>query len=337
VPWALYQSSGDVGVLRTQYDSMRRWIDFVIRAARPDRLWEWVVQLGDWLDPAAPPDKPWAARTDPHLVANAWFCRMLLRMEQTAELLGEAGDAVRYAEIGDAARSAFRNEYVTPNGRMMSDSETSYALAVHFDLLPDAQRGRAAARLVELVRASEHHITTGFAGTPIIADALCDAGAVATAYALLLQEEAPSWLYPVINGATTIWERWDSLRPDGSVNPGEMNSFNHYALGSVADWLHRSVAGLAPGEPGYRMIRVRPLPGPGLTMASARHDTPYGPAEVSWRLYDDQIELTVVVPPNATADVLIPGGDEPLEVGSGIHNWNAPFTLPDPSPKADRR
>jgi len=211
---------------------------------------------------------------------------------------------------------------VTPRGRLVSDSETAHALAIRFGLVPEgARRDRVEQRLVRLVRKAGHHITTGFAGTPVITDALCDAGAVDDAYALLLQEEPLSWLYPVTMGATTVWERWDGLRPDGTLHGGEMNSFNHYALGSVADWLHRSVAGLAPAEPGYRRIVVRPLPGPGLTSARARHDTPYGRAEVGWRIDADRFELDVVVPPNTEAEVWVPGSVEPVVVGSGTRTF----------------
>ena len=129
-------------------------------------------------------------------------------------------------------------------------------------------------------------------------------------------------------GATTIWERWDSLRPDGSVNPGQMTSFNHYALGAVADWLHRTVGGLAPAVPGYRHLDVRPHPGGGLTHARARHITPYGLAESAWRIEAGQIEVVVVVPPNATASITLPGGNAPpLEVGSGTHRWSYPYQV----------
>lgn len=143
-----------------------------------------------------------------------------------------------------------------------------------------------------------------------------------------MQRECPSWLYPVTTGATTIWERWDSLRPDGSVNPGQMTSFNHYALGAVADWLHRTVGGLAPATPGYRHLDVRPHPGGGLTHARAQHVTPYGLAECMWRIEGGQIEVVVVVPPNATASITLPGDDtKPIKVGSGRHHWTYSYSV----------
>jgi alpha-L-rhamnosidase len=177
------------------------------------------------------------------------------------------------------------------------------------------------------------HIGTGFLGTPFVTDALVNAGEVASAYELLLQRENPSWLYPVTMGATTVWERWDSMLPDGSINPGEMTSFNHYAYGAVADWLHRTVAGLAPGAPGYRTLRVAPRPGPGITSASATHETPYGTAAVSWTVDGTAFALDVTVPPGTTAEVVLPDGSAPVEVGSGRHSFTREVTVPSPVEK----
>jgi alpha-L-rhamnosidase len=212
---------------------------------------------------------------------------------------------------------------------MLSDATTAYALALQFDLLKEgAQRRHAGERLATLVRENGYRISTGFVGTPLLCDALCSVGAYEAAYRLLMQRKYPSWLYPVTMGATTIWERWDSLLPDGSVNPGEMTSFNHYALGAIADWLHRTVAGLAAGEPGYRRLDIQPHPGAGLTYARARHNSPYGMAESGWTLKDGQIEVVVVVPPGTTARVTLPGDNTvPIEVGSGTHRWSYPFLV----------
>jgi alpha-L-rhamnosidase len=174
------------------------------------------------------------------------------------------------------------------------------------------------------VRTSGFRISTGFLGTPLIADALADAGHAEVAYRLLLQTGCPSWLYAVTMGATTVWERWDSMLADGSINPGQMTSFNHYALGAVADWLHRTVAGLAPGAPGYRRLVVRPEPARSLTSASARLHTPYGEAVVDWERADGLLALRVVVPVGATAVVHVPGEPEPAEVGHGAHAWRVP-------------
>lgn len=323
VPWTLYERTGDLGLLRDQYDSMSQWADWVLRMADEQRHWHNPFQFGDWLDPAAPPDDPAAGRTDPHLAGNAWLCRTLRILADTAALLGEGDDAIRYRAEERAARMAFASHYVDDDGALSSDSQTAHALVLAFDLLEgdDPRREVVGRRLVELVRAEGNRIGTGFAGTPILCDALCAAGAVEVAYDLLFQTEPPSWLYPVLHGATTIWERWDGIRPDGTRNPGEMNSFNHYALGAVADWLHRRVAGLAPAEPGYRRLLVHPLPDRRLEHATARHDTPYGTAEAGWRRSPGGVEVHALVPPSCSATVVLPDGSDPLVVGPGRHRW----------------
>jgi alpha-L-rhamnosidase len=286
------------------------------------------MQLGDWLDPAAPPDKPGQAKVDSDIVASAYYARSLRQVAEAAHLLGLETDAAHYGTLAERSRRAFVDEYVTPAGRMMSDAPTAYALALEFDLVTDPTvRAALADRLAALVREGGYRIGTGFVGTPLVADALTRGGHLDAAERLLTQTECPSWLYPVTQGATTVWERWDSLLPDGSVNPGEMTSFNHYALGAVADWLHRTVAGLAPAAPGYRRLRIAPQPLESLTSASARHLTPYGEASVSWRRDGDEIVVTAVVPANTRAEVAIPGA--PDEVGSGDHEWR--FRAPEAS------
>jgi len=329
VPWVLYQRFSDVGVLATQFDSMCAWVDHIATLAGEGRLWDKGFQFGDWLDPSAPPDKPGAARTDPHVVATVYFAHSAELLGQVANILGRADDEAHYLQLAAQVRDAFEAEYVTPAGRVLSDSETAYALVLQFGLLRDAeQRRHAGKRLAALVRESGYRISTGFVGTPLICDALCSVGEYDAAFHLLTQRECPSWLYPVTMGATTIWERWDSLRPDGSVNPGQMTSFNHYAFGAVADWLHRTIGGLAPAAPGYRHLDVRPCPGGGLTRARARHITPYGAAECAWTIEAGQIEVVVVVPPNTTASVTLPGSKVmPIEVGSGTHRWSYPYHI----------
>lgn len=324
VPWVLYQRFGDAGILAAQFESMRAWVDHIASRAGERLLWDRGFQFGDWLDPAAPPDKPGAARTNPHLIATAYFARSTELVGRAAGVLGRSEDEERYRTLASRIRDAFAAEYVSPNGRLVSDSTTAYALALQFGLLPRAeQRQHAAERLTALVRDSGYRVSTGFVGTPLICDALCSVGEYDAAFQLLTQRECPSWLYPVTMGATTIWERWDSMRPDGSVNPGEMTSFNHYALGAIADWLHRTVGGLAPAEPGYRRLEIRPRPGGGLTHARARHRTPYGLAEAAWTIDGERIEVIVVVPPNTAARVTLPSSDaEPIEVGAGTHRWS---------------
>jgi len=324
VPWVLYQRFGDTGILAQQFPSMRAWVDLLAEVAGPSRLWGTGFQFGDWLDPAAPPDRPGDARTDHAVVATAYFAHSAELVGRAAGVLGRAEDEAYYLRLASEVRAAFNGEYVTRNGRVISDSTTAYGMALEFALLPDqAQRWRAGERLAELVRAGRYRISTGFVGTPLVCDALCNAGREDAAFRLLMQRECPSWLYPVTMGATTIWERWDSLLPDGTVNPGEMTSFNHYALGAVGDWLHRVVGGLAPAEPGYRRLELRPRPGGGITSARARHETPYGIAECAWSIADGRMELQAIVPPNTSALVTLPGReDAPESVGSGTHRWS---------------
>lgn len=328
VPWVLYQRTGDRGLLEHQLPSMRAWVDKVADLAGADRLWTGGYQYGDWLDPTAPPEEPAKAMTDPEIVATAHLARSAEALSQAAGVVGRHTEAAEYAALAEEVRAAFARAYVTSTGRVVSDTQTAYALALEWALLPEpAQREAAGRRLADLVRIGGYRIGTGFVGTPMICDALAGAGHVDVAYRLLLQTESPSWLYPVTMGATTIWERWDSMRPDGTVNPGEMTSFNHYALGGVADWLHRTVAGLAPAHPGYRRITVAPaIRGP-LSAASARHLTPYGEAHVAWRREGGRITLEVRVPVGATAEVHVPGELAPETVAHGIHRWD----LPDPS------
>ncbi|HEY8718009.1 family 78 glycoside hydrolase catalytic domain, partial [Pengzhenrongella sp.] len=325
VPWTLYQRTGDLEVLERQLPSMRAWVDRIATLAGPDRLWIGGFQYGDWLDPTAPPEDPFGAKVDPDVVATAHLARSSWILAESARLLGHDDEAEKYRILNQEVRAAFAHAFVTPAGRVLSDAQTVYALAIAWDLLPhEHQRQAAGRRLADLVRAAGFRIATGFVGTPLVCDALTATGQLDVAYRLLLQTQCPSWLYPVTMGATTIWERWDSMRPDGSINPGEMTSFNHYALGAVADWLHRTVAGLAPAAPGYRALVVRPQPTAELTRAAARHLSPYGEASVAWERADGRLHLTVHVPVGATAEVYVPGSPAPERVGHGEHRWDVP-------------
>ncbi len=230
VPWVLYQRTGDRGILARQLPSMCRWVDKVAELAGPDLLWSGGFQFGDWLDPTAPPDHPGKAKADPDVIATAYLARSAQIVATAARVLHRLDVADQYAALARAVRTSFAHAYVTPGGRVLSDAQTVYALAIMWDLLPsEEQRDEAGRRLADLVRESGYRISTGFVGTPLVADALTTTGHADVAYRLLLQTECPSWLYPVTMGATTIWERWDSMLPDGSINPGEMTSFNHYA------------------------------------------------------------------------------------------------------------
>ncbi|WP_258229395.1 family 78 glycoside hydrolase catalytic domain, partial [Arthrobacter sp. HMWF013] len=333
VPWVLFERFGDTGLLRRQFGSMRDWADALLKVRDGAGLWQGQMQLGDWLDPAAPPDKPGAARTHGDIVASAYLFKSLDLVAQAAEVLGHGSDQAKYSALAEETRLAFLAEYVTPAGRMVSDAQTAYSLALMFGISTDpAQRQALGDRLADLARLGGYRIATGFVGTPLIADALTVTGHLAAAERLLTQTECPSWLYPVTQGATTIWERWDSILEDGSVNPGEMTSFNHYALGAIADWMHRTVAGLAPAAPGYRKISIAPRPLDSLEHASTSHETPYGLARVAWKRVGDRILLEATVPPGTAAAVSLPDGSAAFEVGSGEHAWDVAAAGPDAGP-----
>ncbi|GEK87423.1 alpha-L-rhamnosidase [Microbacterium aerolatum] len=321
VPSVLEERYADEGVLVDSIASMRAWVDKEIEAAGGVGLWETTLQFGDWLDPSAPPDMAGASKVAPGIVATSYLCRSLDLLAVAAERGGHSGGAQRASAQAAQVREAFRSAYLTADGRMLSDAPTAYALALQFDLITDDDVRRAlASRLAHVVKRDAFHISTGFIGTPLVLDALTDHGYDREASALLLQTRAPSWLYPVTMGATTIWERWDSMLPDGSINPGEMTSFNHYALGAVVDWMYRRLAGITPEEPGYAGIRFAPVALAGLDDIEAEVDTVSGRIRGGWRRRGAQIEWSLTVPAHARAVVEIPGVER-QEVGTGSYSW----------------
>ncbi|WLQ39967.1 family 78 glycoside hydrolase catalytic domain [Streptomyces laculatispora] len=326
-PWTLYQRFGDLDLLSRHYPMAKAWVDLVDSLAGPTRLWDTGFQLGDWLDPTAPPDDPAGGRTDRYLVATAYFAHSARHLALTAAALGNAKDAHHYSALADEVADAFRRRYLLPSGHMTSDSPTAYAVALSFDLLTPPQR-QPGDRLAQLVLDDGARIATGFVGTPLICDALTDTGHLDIAYRLLLQTQCPSWLYTVAMGATTIWERWDSLRPDGTLNPGGMTSFNHYALGAVADWLHRVVGGITASAPGYRKIVFRPRPGGSITWARTRHETPYGTASLSWEETPDGLTAHIALPEGCEAIAELPGCT-PIALRPGEHFLNTAELAPE--------
>ena len=320
VPWSLWQAYGDRSVLERQFGSMAAHLRRVETLLSPAGLWDGSFQFGDWLDPDAPPDVPWQAKADSGVVATACLFRSATIVAETARLLGRDSDADEFAALAARTRAAFNEHYVADNGIVRSDCTTVYTLAIVFDLLDHEDEQLAGKRLAELVTESDYRVSTGFAGTPYITDALTRTGHLDDAYRLLLERGCPSWLYPVTMGATTIWERWDSMLPDGTINSGEMTSFNHYALGAVADWMHRTIGGLVATEPGYRSVRIAPRPGGGLTWASTALETPHGRIEVSWRLEDSELVVDTVVPEGVEAVLDLDGRpDIPVTAGRSTH------------------
>lgn len=253
-------------------------------------------------------------------------------MVQISAILDKTAEQEFYAEDCQAAREEFQAEFVTANGRLVSDSQASYALAICLDILTPSQRSRAGERLVELVRKNEFKIGTGFAGTPYVCAALAATGNIQVAYAMLLEKNCPSWLYPVTMGATTVWERWDSMHPDGSINSGNMTSFNHYAFGAIAKFMYEKVAGLQQLEPGWTKFRIAPSVGADFESASAVHESRYGLIKFSWetKVMDggkEEIFLEATIPNGTRAEIVLPQDDGELrqEVGSGRWNLRSTF------------
>ncbi|WP_114856555.1 family 78 glycoside hydrolase catalytic domain [Brachybacterium sp. YJGR34] len=318
---ALWNAYGDLDRLRAQYPGMVLHLESVERALSPSGLWDQGFQFGDWLDPDAPPEAAADAKADKGVVATACLVRSARFAATTARLLGEEEDARRWQDLADRTLAAFTAEYVQADGRIVSDCATVYALAICFDLLDEGTRARAGERLAQVVAEAGYRVSTGFAGTPFVTWALSETGHIEAAYHLLLEEENPSWLYPVSMGATTIWERWDSMLPDGSINPGEMTSFNHYALGAVADWIYQVILGIRPAEPGYRRILIQPTPGPGIDWARGAYDAVAGRIEVSWEApADGPFSLEVTVPDGIEADIVLPDGARHVVTG-GQHRF----------------
>jgi alpha-L-rhamnosidase len=323
VPWALWQAYGDRTVLEAQYDSMVAHVRRVESLLSPSGLWDTGFQFGDWLDPAAPPDKPADAKADAGVVATACAYRSARLVAETAALLGREEDAASFSDLAARLRDAFHKHYVHDDGSIESDAATVYALAIVFDLLDEGGLEAAGQRLSELVAENGYHVATGFAGTPYVCDALSATGHLDDAYRLLLERTCPSWLYPVTMGATTVWERWDSMLPDGTINPGQMTSFNHYALGAVADWMHRTIGGLAPLEPGYDRVLVAPAPGGDLTWANTSLETRHGVVEVRWRRDDDGRVTVETSLPEGVTGVLRLQGRPDTDLPSGTHTHTA--------------
>ena len=308
LPWTMYQAFGDKRILEEQYPSMKAWVEYMRHQAGDKYIWSNGFSFGDWLAFATTNADYPGATTAKDFLQTAYFARSTELLAKTAAVLGKREDAAEYTELEQKIRGAFVREFVTPNGRLSSDTQTAYALALEFDLLPPGMRAAAAARLAEDVRKFKH-LTTGFLGTPVLCKALSDYGYLDEAYMLLNRTEYPSWLYPVTQGATTIWERWDGQKPDGSFQDVGMNSFNHYAYGAIGEWMYRVVAGLELDEaaPGYKHILIEPHPGGGLTSANTSVESMYGLVASGWTIADGKMTLKIDVPANTTATVRVPG------------------------------
>lgn len=308
-PWTVYVSYGDRRILERQYESMKSWVSYIQAQGENEYLWNTGFHFGDWLGLDAK-SGDYVGATERDIIASAFYCYSVELLRKTAIVLGQEKDAVRYTELKEKVVAAFRNEFVTPSGRLAASTQTAHVLALMFGLLDEDAEKRAAKRLYSLLEESRFHLTTGFVGTPYINHVLSQHGMHDAAYKLLLQQDYPSWLYPVTKGATTIWEHWDGIKEDGSFWSRDMNSFNHYAYGAIGEWLYRTVAGIQTVEeaPGYKHIVIAPVPGEGLTWAEGVIETLYGSVRSSWRMESGgEFQLEVTIPPNTTAEIRLPG------------------------------
>ncbi len=325
IPWNLYLAYGNKDLLATQYESMVKWLAYEQARAGSDHLWSGDFHFGDWLDFFSAARNTNFGSTSTDLIATAFYAHSADILERAARVLEKHDDARRHGELFAHIKDAFTRTFVTPEGGVGDGTQTAYVLALDFDLLPADLRAKAAARLAQDVR-ERGHLTTGFLGTPHLLNVLSRFGYLDEAYRLLNRTEFPSWLYPVTKGATTIWERWDGIRPDGSFQNAAMNSFNHYAYGAVGEWMYSVVAGINidPNAPGYQHIVIKPQPGGGLTRARASHASPYGEVSVSWQWMGNTFDLQVEIPPNSTATVILPDAKQSqvLEAGRLISASN---------------
>lgn len=313
VPWTIYRSYGDTRIVEKHYGAMTRWMDY-LHEANPELLRKNKLgnNYGDWLS-------PFGDATPRDLLATAYWAYDAKLMAEMARTTGRDGDAAAYEGLFENIKDAFNGDYVGPDGRVKGDTQTGYVLALHMDLLPDKLRAAAAEHLVRAIEEKNWHLSTGFVGVGYLCPVLTEAGYPDVAYRLLENETYPSWGYTIRNGATTIWERWDGWTEENGFQSPNMNSFNHYSLGSVGEWLYRYVAGIDAETPGFGRILIHPRPGGGLTHARAECDSVRGKIVSAWSIEGDQFNLGVATPPNTTATVHVP-----VEGGAGISESGKP-------------
>lgn len=329
VPWAVYQSTGDIQILKECYDGMKAWLSYVQRqCAKPLPLganrciWSWGFHFGDWL---APGESLFENIKKAKWTSTAYFANSAKLLGQIAGILGQREDEKIYGKLFADICTAFRKKFVGKDRHIKKGFQSIYALALRFGLLSEEEATITAMDLNEDVIRHGYHLTTGFAGTPAILFALSDFGYADTAYRLLLQESCPGWLYPVLCDATSIWERWDALLPNGDLNEsqvgnGNMVSLNHYAYGAVGEWLYRRIGGIEPTEAGYRTIRIAPVLGGGITWAKCSHKTPYGILAVHWWITETVFYLDVTIPKDTQAEIVMPDGRK-IHSGAGQHHF----------------
>jgi alpha-L-rhamnosidase len=308
IPWNMYLAYGDKKILEQQYNSMKAWVEYMKSKSKND-LWNTGFHFGDWLFYRPFDDNDGrSAVTDKYLIAQCFYAQSTQLLINAANVLRKTDDVAAYNTLLKRIKDAFQKEYVTANGRLVSSTQTAYVLALNFDMLPESVRIETAQRLADNIKSYGNHLTTGFLGTPYLCHVLTRFGYDSVAYKLLLQKTYPSWLYPVRMGATTIWERWDGIKPDSSFETPAMNSFNHYSYGAIGDWMYRVVAGVDTysDAPGYKHIKIKPHISDSLMYANADLQTYYGNISSHWKKDNDKLQFEIEVPANTKATVYIP-------------------------------
>jgi len=308
VPWTMYTVYNDMKLLETQYPSMKAWVEYIRKKAGDSYIWKGGSKYGDWLfyhPPVNNHSEP-DGFTEHDFIATAFYAYSTRLLAKAAAALGNTDDEKEYTDLFNKIKKVFINEYVTPAGRVGTNSQTSYVLALKFDLLPENLRPMAAEFLVSNIKSRRNHLSTGFLGTPFICHVLASSGYTEVAYDLLLQETYPSWLYPVKMGATTIWERWDGQKTDSTFQDPGMNSFNHYAYGAIGDWMYRVSAGIETLSPGYKHLLIQPHPTGKMKFSRASFESPYGRVESGWEKTEGKTIVNVKIPANAAATINLP-------------------------------
>ena len=315
LPWNVYEFYGDISILEQQFESMCAWVDYIKHiddASGGKRLWTEGEHFGDWLALDASDPVSRKGGTPEDFIASAFYCYSAGLVAKAARVLRRTEQAVTYEHLSDEIKLAIQNEYFTATGRLAVPTQTGYVLALFMDLIPAAHRERVKNDLIARLTKDKSHLRTGFVGTPYLCRVLSNIGANDLAYTLLLNEDYPSWLYAINLGATTIWERWNSINLDGSISSTGMNSLNHYAYGSIVEWMYRDMCGLNPssgedGVVGFRYARIAPKPDKSLQWAKAHYRSAAGAYESGWRIDEaGQLIIKIAVPFNASAKVVLP-------------------------------
>lgn len=322
IPWTLYQVYGDKEMLAEQFPMMKTWVDYIHARTSENGLWQTGFQYGDWLAldiESGSTDR--TGGTDKYLVANAYYAYSVRIVRDAAAALKYTAEEKEYGKLYEKIVDAINQEFITRTGRLVSETQTACVLMLYFDLAKPEYRDRILGTLTQNIGEHHNHLTTGFVGTPYLCHCLSECGQHELANEIFMKEDFPGWLYAVKKGATTIWERWNSVLEYGDFDESGMNSLNHYAYGSIGSWLYEKAAGIQSLEPGYKKIRIQPMLTKGMTEVSAEFESVYGTIKSAWSCKEGKISVDIVIPANTTAVICLPEKEEELTAGSGSYHY----------------